>query len=372
MSFCTKCGNKLDDGANFCGFCGAPIGFGRVLENGSVINNNELSSNWGAGNNSYSDSSKMKERNNCRQSKRELHIHIGSGGIYYKKTSKKNTPENLHCNYSKHTLYDVVGREIIDEISKSNKSLSAWLTGIIFFLLLLLCTGLFITTRLDFSILAFAFVFFILGCVILFLIVYYLEVLQREYTTFLNYELEPNARYEWMSFINLFCSLCRVDRLWFVEKETKNWDHRRNAGAESFSFRSASTAMLIGTKCKTGFSVIMNIPSFAINCKSSNTLFLPSGIIIYSSGRLFSYSYDQIQISSDSIRFIEDGYIPKDTEIIGHTWRFVNNDGSPDRRFNGNRKLDICKYGVIRITGNNICYILQISNNSIAEIIEKA
>jgi hypothetical protein len=42
--------------------------------------------------------------------------------------------------------------------------------------------------------------------------------------------------------------------------------------------------------------------------------------------------------------------IPSDSEEIGSTWKNVNKDGSPDRRFNDNQIIPILKYGKIKIT----------------------
>ena len=47
------------------------------------------------------------------------------------------------------------------------------------------------------------------------------------------------------------------------------------------------------------------------------------------------------------IRFIEKDRVPKDAVIVDHTWQFVNNDGTPDKRFNKNRKLPVCLYGKV-------------------------
>src|SRR5262249_54596000 len=44
------------------------------------------------------------------------------------------------------------------------------------------------------------------------------------------------------------------------------------------------------------------------------------------------------------------GAAPSDAEIVGTTWRYVNKSGGPDRRFNGNSQLPICRYGELDFT----------------------
>ena len=47
------------------------------------------------------------------------------------------------------------------------------------------------------------------------------------------------------------------------------------------------------------------------------------------------------------------------------TWEKVNADGSPDKRFAGNRQLPICKYGEITLTDPaGLDVVLQFSNAS--------
>ena len=43
-------------------------------------------------------------------------------------------------------------------------------------------------------------------------------------------------------------------------------------------------------------------------------------------------------------RFIEDGLVPLDAEVVDHTWHFVNKEGGPDKRFSNNRQLPIVLY----------------------------
>ena len=66
--------------------------------------------------------------------------------------------------------------------------------------------------------------------------------------------------------------------------------------------------------------------------------------------------------------FIEEEAVPADAELIGHTWKKANKDGSPDRRFANNYQIPILKYGDIRLTsksGLNEAYM--ISHAALAE-----
>jgi hypothetical protein len=49
-------------------------------------------------------------------------------------------------------------------------------------------------------------------------------------------------------------------------------------------------------------------------------------------------------LDAHPIRFVEDGRVPSDAKIVGHTWRHPNKNGGPDRRFTNNVQLPVCAY----------------------------
>lgn len=103
-------------------------------------------------------------------------------------------------------------------------------------------------------------------------------------------------------------------------------------------------------------------------CLSQEKLiFLPDKILIFKDDDIGVINYNNISIEIESSRFIENDYVPKDSEIIDYTWQYVNKNGSADRRFNNNRQLPICIYYDIYITSTEGLNIdLQVSNNVFA------
>lgn len=53
----------------------------------------------------------------------------------------------------------------------------------------------------------------------------------------------------------------------------------------------------------------------------------------------------EVQLTCRPVRFHEDEAVPRDAQVIGHTWLKANADGSPDRRFRDNRQIPIALYG---------------------------
>jgi DnaJ domain len=60
-----------------------------------------------------------------------------------------------------------------------------------------------------------------------------------------------------------------------------------------------------------------------------------------------SLPYQNLLISFEITQFLEEETPPSDAESVGEIWKYINKDGSPDRRYSSNRKIPIYKYGVI-------------------------
>lgn len=66
------------------------------------------------------------------------------------------------------------------------------------------------------------------------------------------------------------------------------------------------------------------------------------------------------------MRTVIEDKVPRDAKIVDYTWKYVNKDGSPDKRFKDNRKLPICLYGSIHLlSGEGLDIELRCSNPEI-------
>lgn len=77
----------------------------------------------------------------------------------------------------------------------------------------------------------------------------------------------------------------------------------------------------------------------------------------------------ELRIGVQGVRFHEDESVPKDAEVVGHTWAKTNKDGSPDRRFKENYQIPICLYGQIAFrseTGVTEEYLVSNANAALA------
>lgn len=100
---------------------------------------------------------------------------------------------------------------------------------------------------------------------------------------------------------------------------------------------------------------------------STSTYYMPDRVLLYSPSGVGAISYKDLEIGVESRRFVEDGAVPSDAQVVGHTWQYVNKGGGPDRRFKNNRQLPIALYEELAFrspSGLNELY--QLSKHSVS------
>jgi hypothetical protein len=111
-----------------------------------------------------------------------------------------------------------------------------------------------------------------------------------------------------------------------------------------------------------------------MNANGGEMFIYPAFILYHLSHEAFALvDIREASIDYNAASFIEEEAVPADAQLIGHTWKKANKDGSPDRRFANNYQIPILAYGDIRITsksGLNEEYL--ISDASAAEGFAKA
>jgi hypothetical protein len=98
------------------------------------------------------------------------------------------------------------------------------------------------------------------------------------------------------------------------------------------------------------------------NANGQDIYFYPGFVMMRDPGRDFALiDMREVDAGFSITQFIEEEALPSDAEVIGHTWKKANKDGSPDRRFSNNYEIPIVRYGELRLksaTGINEAYLL--------------
>ena len=74
---------------------------------------------------------------------------------------------------------------------------------------------------------------------------------------------------------------------------------------------------------------------------------------MYRGDKVGAVSYRELKTEASVTRFIESEGVPSDSKVVGHTWKFVNKSGGPDKRFKNNRELPICSYGQVDLSSQS-------------------
>jgi hypothetical protein len=161
-------------------------------------------------------------------------------------------------------------------------------------------------------------------------------------TAVLNYSIAGSTDAAFTKVKAALQDLSRCQRLWHLDASAITTDWKRNAGAASTERRSPA-----GISASVPPRVQCNLETPMLSTGKKSLYFFPDRVLVYDSSGIGAVSYSTLEISAAPVRYIEDESVPTDALNVGATWRYVNRDGGPDRRFNNNRQLPILLYGQI-------------------------
>lgn len=132
---------------------------------------------------------------------------------------------------------------------------------------------------------------------------------------------------------------------WHVQAQAKVNNGRYHAGASGLNELGTSAVLFAApTFLRT------NVEVFNILVGRQVLHFFPDRVLIEDPAGIGAVSYRDLSVEVIPTRFIEERPVPSDTEVVGQTWRYVNRNGSPDRRFKNNRMIPICQYAYIQFS----------------------
>ena len=154
---------------------------------------------------------------------------------------------------------------------------------------------------------------------------------------------------------------------WHIAASGNVHDSRYHAGASKLVDRKATTI-----RAESPHFLKTNIQTVAISVGRQTLYLFPDRMLIFDSGRVGAVGYDELSVQVSQGRFIEDT-APRDAQVVDQTWRYVNKNGSPDRRFANNRQLPICLYDEIHFSSRSgINEIIQVSRAGVGQALERA
>jgi hypothetical protein len=185
------------------------------------------------------------------------------------------------------------------------------------------------------------------------------------------YDLEPDTAAAYEELTKAFDALAASSMKWHIDsggavRDIHTW--KRNAGATSIiDKRPTEFGYALPRVLKTNIT-----PPF-MKVGKETLYWLPDVVLVVESGKVGAVAYDMLEVLWQDSRFIEEGAVPRDAQVVGQTWKHPNKNGGPDRRFANNRQLPICLYESIHLRSRNgLNELLQVSSNGRAQLLSAA
>lgn len=192
----------------------------------------------------------------------------------------------------------------------------------------------------------------------------WIESYQRKAVLF--YELEPEAERSFTRLTETFDVLAACGGKWHVAaggavKNLTQW--KRNAGA-SHVVKKAPTTLNYALPAV----VSSNLTPPSVKVGAQTLYFLPDVILVEHGKSFGAIGYADLILQWQDSNFIEDGNVPADALVIGHTWKHPNKNGGPDRRFRDNYRIPICRYEAFHLRSpSGLNELLEFSRTGVVE-----
>lgn len=192
-------------------------------------------------------------------------------------------------------------------------------------------------------------------------------LISKKWKIDLTYEMDDINAKKFESLNNFLNELSKNVRLWQIGSSVHVFNTKYNAGASN-----NVTRHTISIYQKMPWNISKNIDVYCLNLTDEKIYFTPDRMLIFKKlGGVGVRSYNDMIANFSWTNFVETESIPRDSEIVRYTWKYVNKSGGPDKRFNNNRQIPVCKYGKIQLqTEDGINIMLNSSNYQLTSSIQ--
>lgn len=163
-------------------------------------------------------------------------------------------------------------------------------------------------------------------------------------TAVLFFDLDEKAAERFEKLCDEIRRISNVSKLQAIKATAQYLDTRYTGGAGQ-GVTLVASSVTFGDM--PGVSANVAIPQ--ISSDTTTIAFCPDRILLFQKSGVGAVEYKNIILDVADTKFHEDGVVPRDATVIGHTWQYVNNNGTPDRRFKDNKQIPICMYSVLHV-----------------------
>jgi hypothetical protein len=308
------------------------------------------------------------------------YIHMGRNGLYYRKTistpgkGENNRPDRINEtpviesyptthkpleeieSADVSSMVDSSSMELLEELNAKRKKsrLWPWAFAILIILLLFL-----ISKNVP--------IWLLLVCIIVGVIAVVLVSIrdQMSKTVVMFYDFDEVLEKAYERLHEAANNLAQCNKIWHIESQGDVIDRKYHAGASKLVQRKATTIQ----RSQPPY-VKTNIDTIAIPVGRQTLHLFPDRVLVYDKDGVGAVGYRDLKIDVNTSKFIESEGVPTDAIIIDRTWKYVNKQGGPDKRFKDNVELPVCLYEEIDLTSHTgLNERLQLSKNNIGNLL---
>ena len=177
----------------------------------------------------------------------------------------------------------------------------------------------------------------------------------------IDFNLDNQALNEYISLENHFDLLSKSMKIWDVTSSQENDMVKTRSAASS----SVGRTPVNFERGQLDYISMKYIP-LKLNNANGGSLYIYPGFLVMPSKISEAFAiidFRDLHFEHHAQRFIEEEGVPSDSHVVDQTWRYVNKNGSPDRRFNNNYQISIVHYYEINFrTEKGLNESYQISN----------
>lgn len=183
-------------------------------------------------------------------------------------------------------------------------------------------------------------------------------VLSRFIYVNLDYSFDDAAAEQWETKRRAWVQVASSQMMWEIPASAEIINKKVNAGASRAVQRK---------KCTVKYSppsfIKTSVQPIVFRLSRCKLAFFPDCILIIGK-KITALGYDEVKLSFTSKAFVEEEKVPRDSIQLSTTWQKVNKDGSPDKRFSGNRQVPIMAYGQMNLIYQNSVNIEMMFSNA--------
>lgn len=163
----------------------------------------------------------------------------------------------------------------------------------------------------------------------------------------LEIEMEGGIDTTYGSMVETFRALAGSERCWDnVAAVGVDQQRERSVADRSISRRSVELDL------RSADVIAPSRPALHLPNANGGDLYILPGLLLVL-GNTIDFALvrlTEVKLTHEPVRFFEEEEVPADTEVVGDTWKRVNKDGRPDRRFADNYRIPIVRYGLLKFT----------------------